>query len=218
MRRRTLTGTITTTVAVLALGTAMSAPAGAATGQDCVLDATTGTTHCFGDFRRAVAWATSGAITDAPTDAREAATSASFTARVAALSAAASSRTSGGTTADAVLTSGGTGTTTAVVQQRAALADSGSSVIGATLFEGAGYTGYSLTVRIAAPCEDDGEYDYELVLPEAARSTESLQTWGNCWAWLHEGTTTDSYRQGPYKVDTPDLGDWANRAQLLGLS
>jgi hypothetical protein len=96
--------------------------------------------------------------------------------------------------------------------------DSGGSVIGATLFTGMNFTGDSETIRIAAPCVKDGFYDYGVTLGAISRRVQSVQPWADCWIWLHSGDTSDSPRQGPYKSDTADLGDWKSRAASLGLS
>jgi hypothetical protein len=94
----------------------------------------------------------------------------------------------------------------------------GNSVIGATLFTGTNFTGDSETIRIPKPCVKDGYYDYGFTLGTVGRAAESVQPWGDCWIWLHSGDDWDSLRQGPFKEDTADLGDWKRRAVLMGLS
>src|SRR5512142_1384798 len=84
MRARTL---VAVAVAALCLtdsgGVALAATVPAS--RDCVLDAVTGTERCFADFRSAVAFATDGAIADAPMSARAAAGDRTFRDRVTAL-------------------------------------------------------------------------------------------------------------------------------------
>lgn len=179
----------------------MAGTAAAQSTKDCVLDVSSGTERCFNDFRSAVTFATNGAITDAPTSARRAVSDPEFRKEVAELSG----RRAPDSTS-AVRASGG----------HATAAD--STVIGATLFTGTNYTGDSETIRIPKPCVKDGKYDYGFTLGTIGRNTESVQPWADCWIWLHSGDTWDSPRQGPYKQDTPDLGDWKRRAVLMGLS
>jgi hypothetical protein len=188
---------ITAALAPLAEGTDLTR-SGTAT-RDCVLDVVSHNETCFDSFRDAITFATDGAIADAPASARLAATDPRFHERVARLSARRVS-VSGSRTA------------------RAAGTTSGSSVIGATLFTGTGYTGDSETLRIPRPCVKDGSYDFGFNLGTIGRNAHSVQPWADCWIWLHSGNTWDSPRQGPYKVDTPDLGGWNGRAVMMGLS
>jgi hypothetical protein len=186
-------------VVTLGLVTAMAPPG--TPERDCVIDAASGAEQCFGDYRAAIAYATGGAITDAPRDAHEAASEPVFQAEMAHLAASGPGDGSERTGLPARPT-----TTT------------DNPVIGATLFTGTNYTGQSETIRIAKPCVKDNKYDYYFTLGTIGRNAHSVQAWANCWIWLHSGDTWDSPRQGPYKVDTPDLGDWNGRAHLMGLS
>jgi hypothetical protein len=163
--------------------------------RDCVLDTPSGAERCFDNYRDAMSFATNGAVTDAPLSAHDAAVDPNFQNRVTMLSARRAVST------DAV----GSETTD-------------RSVIGATLFTGTGFTGDSEILRIPRPCVKDGLYDFAFKLGTIGRNTASIQVWANCWAWLHSGDTVDSPRQGPYKGDTSDLGDWKRRAVLLALS
>jgi hypothetical protein len=182
----------------LAAGHANAAPPP----RHCVIDAGDGgTERCFDTYRAAISYTTRGAITDAPLDAASAVFDARFQAQVSALADRAARRTEPGMMILASLAS-----------------DSDNSVIGATLFTGTNFTGDSETLRIAAPCVKDGYYDYGFTLGDISRRVQSVQPWANCWIWLHSGDTWDTPRQGPFKSDTADLGDWKNRAVSLGLS
>jgi hypothetical protein len=179
-----------------------SAQAASPASQDCVLDAVTGAEQCFGDYRAAIAFATDDTIDDAPLSAHSAVTDQAFVARVQAMS---TQRTQ---------TPGGDTISPATLAQDA----SDHSIVGATLFTGTSYTGNSETIRIPKPCVKDGLYDYGFRLGTIGRAASSVQTWASCWVWLHSGTAWTSPRQGPYREDTSDLGDWKGRAVLMGLS
>ena len=196
MRIRTLL-TVASTLA-LGLGTAMALPG--TPQRDCVVDVTGGAEKCFTDYRAAIAFATDGAITDAPHDAHGAVGEPAFRAEVARLAF----RNRPGSVR--------------VGRSAGLLVAEGNPVIGATLFTGTNYTGQSETLRIAAPCVKNGKYDYGFRLGTVGRHAKSAQPWANCWIWLHSGDSWSSPRQGPYTTDTPDLGDWKDRAVLMGLS
>lgn len=211
MRNTVRPAMVALALAGLAVGTATAGVTAATTGegaaQHCVQDAATGAESCFGSFTEAMAYASGGEITDAPADAADAATDTGFQAEVAAL--AEGTTGSGGTTARTV----------SFTADNAADTIDGGNVIAATVYSGTAYTGDSLTIKVASPCEDDGDYDYYYNLNKWSDDIESVQAWGNCWIWLHEDADTwDGTRQGPYKSDTADLGDWNNRASRLGLS
>ncbi|MDQ1290046.1 MAG: hypothetical protein QG622_3612 [Actinomycetota bacterium] len=187
---------------IVATGVSAAPLPGAKSAKHCVVDVDTEAERCFEDYRKAMEFASDGSITDAPRDARVAVKDPAFQAKVRA-AAQRGSRRAGALDGTA---------------WKAAAADEENKVIAATLFTGPNYTGDSDTIRIPKPCAKDGKYDHGYVLGSVGRSAESLQPWANCWIWLHEGDTFDSARQGPYKEDTPDLGDWKNRAVLMGLS
>lgn len=211
MRHRNLIAAAT--AATLGIGLMGAGMANAAqNSKDCVLDVVSGSERCFGDYRKAVDFATNGAITDAPTSAHEAATDPAFRKAVAQWSAR---RTAAAATAGATPR---TAAATADVVAATAAATADTSVIGAVLFTGTNYTGDSDTLRIPRPCVKDGTYDYGFTLGSIGRKAESVQPWANCWIWLHSGSSWDSPRQGPYTQDAPDLGDWKRRAVLVGLS
>ncbi|HEY6796468.1 MAG TPA: hypothetical protein VI248_17465 [Kineosporiaceae bacterium] len=191
-------------LSTLAVGAAASmsvvlpAPAAQPPSKDCILDVSTGAQQCFGDFRAAMRFATGGAVTDAPLSAREAVTDQRFRAQIDAVSLAAGEK---------VAPRSGS------PSQREA-----AGVIGATLYTGTGFSGQSETLMIPRPCVKDGKYDYGFELGTIGRAAESVEPWANCWVWLHSGDTWDSPRQGPFKEDTSDLGDWKGRAVLMALS
>jgi hypothetical protein len=187
-----------------------SADAAAPTVRHCVRDASGASLGCFDSYTTAIAVATNGTIDDAPADAAQAMRSERFQAEVETLASARGSTTVGGGTTAAVRPA-------SLEIEQATLAEN-APVIGATLFSGLGYTGNSETVMISKPCQKDGRYDYTYAPTLVTRSARSVQPWANCWIWLHDGDTTDSARQGPYKDDTPDLGDWNDRTVLVGLS
>jgi hypothetical protein len=188
-----------------------SATAAVPTAQHCVRDTLGKSLGCFDSYNTAIKVATNGAIDDAPADATQAVRSKRFRAEVDALASARGSTMAGDTLKAAAVQPAQAG-----IEQKAQAEN--APVIGATLFSGTHYTGNSETIMIAKPCVKDGWYDYTYVPTLVTRSARSVQPWANCWIWLHEGDTVDSARQGPYKDDTPDLGDWNNRAVLVGLS
>jgi hypothetical protein len=188
---------------VVACGNSGDAITANRSSSNCVLaSGTAGGKRCFDSYRAAIRYATRGLIADAPLSARQATRDRHFKAEVAALHEARAAVAARGLRIVNV-----------------AEVDQGNMVIGATLFTGPNFTGASLTVMIPKPCVKNGVYDYEVRLgPGYSRRIESVEPWAYCWIWLHEGDTADSAREGPYKTDTADLGDWKDRAVLVGLS
>jgi len=220
MRIRLLIAMAAATSCAVAGTLAMSAFGGTAAeaappARHCVQGVAGNSLGCFETYTDAIRAATNGAIDDAPADAAEAVRSAPFRAAVDALASARGSTTTD--TPDASGPPDAAGSQLDAGVRLMAQAES-APVIGATLFSGTNYTGNSETIMIAKPCVDDGRYDYTYVPTLVTRSAQSVQPWANCWIWLHEGESTSSTRQGPYKTDTPDLGDWKDRAALIGLS
>jgi len=156
--------------------------------------------QCFDTYREAIAVASRGKITDAPVNAKAAMTDKRFLKEMQTF-----------TTQPSTAASSAAGAST--------LADSSSYVIGATIFGGTSYTGNSLTLYVPKPCAKDGWYDgYFGDLGFMNNDVESVQPWAGCWVWLHDSTDWNGNRMGPYKDQTPDLGDWKNRAVMVGLS
>jgi hypothetical protein len=182
-------------------GAAVVATSSSPAQRNCVRDASGGGERCFDTYRTAIDFATHGAIVDAPLSARKATSDQHFKAEVMVLHER----------AGATMNAGGA----RIVN----IDDStGSTVIGATVFTGTNFTGDSLTITVPKPCVKNGLYDWQYSLGDYGHRVESVEPWANCWIWLHEGEDLDSARQGPYKVDTADLGDWKDRAVMVGLS
>lgn len=174
--------------------------------RDCVSDAVSGAEQCFSDYRAAIAFSTEGAIVDAPLNAHEAVNEPTFQAEVMKL-------------ATGVQPGLGGGSVRAGLSTGLPAAQASNPVIGATLFTGTNFSGASDTIRITKPCVKDGKYDYGLAIVKSMRNRiQSVQPWANCWIWLHSSFSWNGPRQGPYENDSPDLGDWKNRAVMIGLS
>lgn len=103
--------------------------------------------------------------------------------------------------------------------QRAA-ARSNDDVIQGTLFDNRDYGGDSPTVYGAGLCEKNDQVDYDLNLPgEWQDRISSVQPWGNCWIWLYPEPDLGGERDGPFKENTPFVGDLLDdRTQYVGLS
>ena len=93
-------------------------------------------------------------------------------------------------------------------------------VTGGRVFTGPNFTGDTLTLMVPKLCKKNGKYDrvYDLAKTKLFRNIESVQAWGKCWVWLHDGPNAGGARQGPFEKDTASLGDWSNRAASIGLS
>jgi hypothetical protein len=151
--------------------------------------------RCFDTYRDAIAFASNGKVTDVPMDTRAAMSDPRFLGEMETL-------------------------TTQTPEEGAQASTLGDGyVIGATIFGDTNYGGNTLTVMISKPCAKDGKYDTGLGdLGFMAKEIESLQPWANCWVWLHDSSDWNGNRQGPYKEATSDVGDWKNRAVMVGLS
>lgn len=93
-------------------------------------------------------------------------------------------------------------------------------IIQGTVFENADYGGSSLTIVGPALCEKDGvvNWQYDLTDDWKNRIT-SVQAWGNCWLWLYPEPGLNGDRDGPFKENTPNIGDFMNdRTQSIGFS
>lgn len=182
--------------------------------QHCVVYPDTTPRQCFDTYRQAIAFASNGEITDAPPDAADAMSDQRFLGQMEALAARAPA-------AQAPAAAGSAASPLDAPNPSAAspLDDPGPSwVIGATLFAGTSYTGNSATLYVPKPCAKDGWYDRYYSDLNVSGDIESLQSWAGCWVWLHDSQDWNGNRMGPYKEQTPDLGDWKNRAVMVGLS
>ena len=189
-------------VATLVGAAAEPAAAAARQDQDCVVFVDSGIRKCFDNYRSAIEFATGGAISDAPLSAQVASDDPAFRVKVNDLSARGK------------LTSNPNTALSVDAQQS-------GEVIGAVLFTGSHYTGSSETFMTPYPCPENGKIDFGWKLGSSLdRHARSVQSWGNCWVWLYDSPNQDwqGQRQGPYKEDAPDLGDWNDRATMLGLS
>lgn len=103
-----------------------------------------------------------------------------------------------------------------VTQQARARGD----VIQATLFTEPDYGGSSFTVYGSGLCEKDGVVNYQINLPdEWKNAVSSVQPWGGCWIWLYPEPDLGGERDGPFKENTADVGEFMNdRTQSVGLS
>lgn len=174
-----------------------SATARAETPRHCVVYPDSTERRCFDTYRDAIAFASRGEITDAPPDAAVALRDQRFLDKMTTL-----------TTREPA---GGSEVST--------LDDPPPSwVIGATVFAGTNYTGDSATLYVPRPCAKDGKYDRYYENLNVSGDIESLQAWAGCWVWLHDSKDWNGDRMGPYKGQTPDLGDWKNRGVMVGLS
>lgn len=93
-------------------------------------------------------------------------------------------------------------------------------VIQGTFFEDVDYGGASLTIYGAQPCEKDGWVNYQYDLPSAWQNViSSVQPWAQCWLWLYPEPDLGGDRDGPFKVNTPDIGPFMNdRTKSIGFS
>lgn len=131
-----------------------------------------------------------------------------------------------GTFADAVAAATDGRVQDAPGSARAAARDDGfraslaGEVIQGTFFEHDDYGGASLTVYGAAPCEKDGWVEYQLDLDDWWKDRiSSVQPWANCWIWLYPEPGLGGDRDGPFKVNSPDIGDYMNdRTESIGFS
>jgi hypothetical protein len=100
------------------------------------------------------------------------------------------------------------------------LAGTSNPVISGTFFDEPGYGGESLTVYSEAPCVDNGKVDYEFNLPDEWKNRiSSVQAWANCWLWLYPQPNLGGDRDGPFKENIADIGDYMdNRTQSIGFS
>ncbi|GAB3294786.1 hypothetical protein [Parasphingorhabdus pacifica] len=112
-------------------------------------------------------------------------------------------------------------TTRAAVEDAQQLtARAADDVIQATVFSDRDYGGDSLTVYGSGLCEKDGWVDYQLNLGDEWKDrVSSVQPWGKCWIWLYPEPDLGGDRDGPFKENTPYVGDLLNdRTQSIGLS
>lgn len=93
-------------------------------------------------------------------------------------------------------------------------------VIQGTFFDGADYSGNSLTVWGPALCEKDGVVNWQLDLGDDWKNKiTSVQPWGNCWIWLYPEPNLTGDRDGPFKENNPNVGSFMdNRTQSIGFS
>jgi hypothetical protein len=93
-------------------------------------------------------------------------------------------------------------------------------VIQGTFFDGADYTGDSLTVTGPDLCVKDGVINWQLDLGDDWKNkVSSVQPWGNCWIWLYPEPGLNGDRDGPFKENTGNVGSFMdNRAQSIGFS
>ncbi|WP_371648715.1 MULTISPECIES: hypothetical protein [unclassified Streptomyces] len=161
-------------------------------GSHCVANVTTHKTTCYDSFRDVIAAATGGRVTDAPATPEQAAKDKKF---LAELNAPATSP-AGARTAGAV-----------------------NKVVGAILYEDWNYGGASLTLTIPAPCENDGQWDWQYdTLDDWNDSVSSLIPANNCWVALssdiyHSGTQQEYHTATPYVGDA--MNDRASSVSLL---
>ncbi|GAA4620691.1 hypothetical protein [Saccharopolyspora hordei] len=104
----------------------------------------------------------------------------------------------------------------ATAERRTASGD----VIQATLFTEVNYGGSSFTIYGSDVCEKDGVVNFQLNLPDDWKDVvSSVQPWAQCWIWLYPEPDLGGERDGPFKENTPDVGELMNdRAQSVGLS
>ncbi|RCG27129.1 hypothetical protein DTL70_05415 [Streptomyces diacarni] len=93
-------------------------------------------------------------------------------------------------------------------------------VIQGTFFDDPGFGGDSLTISGEGLCEKDGWVDYQHDLEDGWKNRiSSVQPWGNCWIWLYPEPGLGGDRDGPFKENTGDIGDFMNdRTQSIGFS
>lgn len=186
--------------------------------QHCVVYPDTTPRQCFDTYRQAIAYASNGEITDAPLDAAAAMSDQRFLGQMEALAARVPAPQTPADQPPAAQTPAAKAPA-AAGSAASTLDEPGPSwVIGATLFAGTSYTGNSATLYVPKPCAKDGWYDRYYSDLNVSGDIESLQAWAGCWVWLHDSQDWNGNRMGPYKEQTPDLGDWKNRAVMVGLS
>lgn len=97
---------------------------------------------------------------------------------------------------------------------------SADEVIQGTVFDNRDYGGESLTIYGSGLCEKNDQVDYSLNLPEEWKNrVSSVQPWGGCWIWLYPETDLGGDRDGPFKENTPFVGDLLDdRTQSVGFS
>jgi hypothetical protein len=108
----------------------------------------------------------------------------------------------------------------AVADARGGSMTRANSVVVGTLFDNRDFGGESFTVYGAAPCEKDGEMEYQITLPDNWKDrVSSAQPWANCWLWLYPEPDLGGERDGPFKENTQFVGDLMDdRAKSVGFS
>ncbi|WP_046470408.1 hypothetical protein [Allosalinactinospora lopnorensis] len=93
-------------------------------------------------------------------------------------------------------------------------------VIQGTFFVDENFGGNSLTIVGEAPYTDNDGINYTFDFPEEWQNTiSSAQPWANCWLWLYPEPGLGGDRDGPFKENTPYVGDLMNdRTQSVGFS
>jgi hypothetical protein len=174
---------------VIAVGTVTGLPGAAnaapsPNGAHCALNPNSGEQACFDTFDEAMAFASGGAIEDAPANGAQAMRDQGFQAKVAA--------------AD----------------------EQPNNIIQGTVFSDTNFGGSSLTIYGPEMCKKDGWVNWQLDLSEDWKNTiSSVGAWGECWIWLYPEPGLNGDRDGPFKQDTADIGEFMNdRAQSIGFS
>ncbi|WP_326954334.1 hypothetical protein [Amycolatopsis sp. NBC_01286] len=93
-------------------------------------------------------------------------------------------------------------------------------VIQGTFFDGADYTGDSLTITGPELCKKDGWVNWQFDLGDDWKNRiTSVQPWGDCWLWLYPEPNLSGDRDGPFKENNGNIGSYMdNRTQSIGFS
>lgn len=170
--------------ATLAVLTGTPGTAHAAT-KNCVFNVDTKSTRCFGSLRESLSSASGGRVTSVPGEAGYAQSRQSYTNFVQQAAA------------------------NAAVAGSLVVFPTGGDVISAVVFDGPNYTGSSITYTSRSLCDGTTTQAFPTGFegPHQGFAIDSLQPWGRCWLWLGN----DHAAEGPYRQDTPYLGNASNR-------
>lgn len=167
----------------------------AAPARHCAVNAGTGQAHCYPTFRKAIATASHGRVTNAPASAARAMHSHAFRARMRTLGSTEGTRSADGSAQK-------------------------DGVVQGTFFDDRDFGGDSLTVYGKNLCKDDDKVEYQYDLGDDWKNRiSSVQPWGDCWVWLYPQPGLGGDRDGPFKDNTGDIGTAMNdRTQSIGFS
>ncbi|GAA3726537.1 hypothetical protein [Salinactinospora qingdaonensis] len=103
---------------------------------------------------------------------------------------------------------------------RAMTTAAANDIILGTFFIHEQYGGATFTLYGDSLCSKDGQMEYVYNFSgDWVDSISSVQPWANCWIWLYPEPDLGGDRDGPYKENTPYVGDYMNdRTESVGFS